>query len=150
MKLLSLLVCAFLFISCNNTATSSAKDKKTRTDSLMDEVMEGHNIGMAKMSKINQAKKNIQRVLDSISKLPANLQKSSARYKMQLDSTFKKLTFAANAMDKWMEEFDMDSAKTNEQKRTEYLESEKIKINNVREAIIGSLQRADSLLKLKR
>jgi SMC interacting uncharacterized protein involved in chromosome segregation len=143
-------------MACNNSNNAgvidnnnSNKSTKTHSDSLMDEVMEGHNIGMAKMSKLNERKKEIRHVLDSISKLPINIQKSFTQYKMQLDSTFNRLTFADYAMEKWMEEFNMDSAANNEEKRAEYLESEKIKISKVNEAMINSLQKADSLLKKK-
>jgi len=113
----------------------------------MDEVMEDHNIGMAKMSKIHETKNKIQHVLDSISTLPTNTQRSLAQYKMQLDSSFNRLTFAGYAMEKWMEEFNMDSAKDNEEKRIDYLKSEKIKISKVKEAMLSSLKTSDSLLK---
>jgi hypothetical protein len=52
-------------------------------------------------------------------------------------------------MDRWMEEFNMDSASNNEEMRVKYLESEKIKIAKVNEAMLSSLQKADSLLKQK-
>jgi cysteinyl-tRNA synthetase len=113
----------------------------------MDEVMEGHNIGMAKMSKLNESKNAIQQALDSISRLQTNLQKSSAHYKMKLDSVFNRLTFADHAMEKWMNEFNMDSSLNNTEQRIKYLESEKIKISNVKDAMISSLQKADSVLK---
>jgi hypothetical protein len=155
-KTLYSIVFTYLLMACNNSNNAgvidnnnSNKSTKTHSDSLMDEVMEGHNIGMAKMSKLNVTKNKIQQVLDSISKLPTNLQKSFTQYKMQLDSTFNRLTFANYAMDKWMEEFNMDSAANNEEKRVEYLESEKTKISKVNEAMISSLQKADSLLKKK-
>lgn len=148
-KIPGLLAFAFLFIACNNSSNNNSKAGKSHSDSLMDEVMEGHNTGMAKMSKLNKTKNKIQHVLDSISKLPTNLQRSLAQYKMQLDSSFNRLTFADYAMEKWMEEFNMDSAVNNEEKRIEYLESEKIKISKVNEAMIGGLQKADTLLKRK-
>lgn len=144
---LQLAACIFLFTSCNNSANSDSKSGKTYSDTLMDEVMEDHNIGMAKMSKINETKNKIQHVLDSISTLPTNTQRSLAQYKMQLDSSFNRLTFAGYAMEKWMEEFNMDSAKDNEEKRIEYLKSEKIKISKVKEAMLSSLKTSDSLLK---
>ncbi len=113
----------------------------------MHEVMEQHDKGMAKMSKINRAKENIQHVLDSISKLPANLQKASLQYRMQLDSAFNRLNFANYAMEKWMNEFNMDTLKENAEEQAKYLESEKDKITKVNEAMVNSLQKTDSLLK---
>jgi cysteinyl-tRNA synthetase len=147
-KLLTLVFPLFLIISCNNS-TSNHQTAKTRADSLMDEVMEGHNIGMAKMSKLNEEKNAIQQVLDSMSRLPTNIQKSSAHYKMQLDSAFNKLTFADHAMEKWMNEFNMDSLNNNKKEQAKYLESERSKISNVNEVMIRSLKNADSLLNKK-
>ena len=44
-----------------------------------------------------------------------------------------------------MEEFKADSLKGNTELRAAYLQSEKEKVTKVKEAILGSLQRADSL-----
>jgi hypothetical protein len=140
-------VCVFIFLACNNSAENHGKAVKTHADSLMDEVMENHNIGMAKMGKIREGKRKIQLVLDSIARLPTDLQKNSAEYKRQLDSAFNRLTFAGDAMDKWMEEFNMDSAANDDKMRTEYLQSEKIKISQVRDFMVSSLQKTDSLLR---
>jgi hypothetical protein len=80
------------------------------------------------MSKISEAKSRIQQTLDSISKLPTDLQNKSLQYRMQLDSTFNWLTVADRGMETWMNEFNMDSLKDNKQRsRTKYLESEKKK-----------------------
>jgi len=138
--------CCFLFAACNNSGDNRATAVKTRADSLMEKVMAGHDKGMAKMSKLNEAKSKIQHAIDSISKLPTDLQKRSAQYRMQLDSTFNRLTFADYAMNKWMEEFNMDTLKDNKEEQAKYLESEKSKIGKVNEAMVNSLQKADSLL----
>jgi hypothetical protein len=147
-KSLTLVFLLFLIICCNNSASNN-QTTKTRADSLMDEVMEGHNKGMAKVSRLNEAKNKIQHVIDSISKLPADLPKSSVQYRMQLDSVFNMLTFANYAMDKWMNEFNMDSLNNNKKERVKYLESERSKISNVNEVMIRSLKNADSLLNKK-
>jgi len=142
----------FMFFGCNNSRTSTDKDDKTTrsaSDSLMHEVLKQHDIGMAKMSKISDAKNRIQHDLDSISKLSTDLQKKSLQYRMQLDSMFNRLTFADRGMEAWMNEFNMDSLKDNEKEQLKYLESEKEKISKVNEAMISSLQKADSLLKKK-
>jgi len=140
-------ICVFTFLACNNSAENHGKAARTHADSLMEEVMENHNIGMAKMGKIREGKRKIQLVLDSISRLPTDLQKNSAEYKRQLDSAFNRLTFAGDAMDKWMEEFNMDSAANDDKMRIEYLQSEKIKISQVRDFMVSSLQKTDSLLR---
>jgi len=146
MKLVLSAVFIFLLIACNNSGDSGPA-VKTKSDSLLDEVIQGHNVAMAKMSKINTAKNNIQRVIDSISKLPTDIQKKSLPYRMQLDSTFNRLTFANYGMDKWMTEFNMDSFKNDKEEQIKYLESEKLKISRVNEIMANSLQKADSLLK---
>jgi len=146
-KWIQLTVYLFLLISCNNSANSGSKSEKTYSDSLMDEVMENHNIGMAKMSKISEAQKRVNQAIDSISKLPSAIQKNLTHYQVQLDSALNRLKTADYAMNKWMEEFNMDSAKDNTEKRIEYLKSEKIKISKVKDAMISSLRSADSLLK---
>src|SRR6185436_1323325 len=142
----------FVFAGCNNSRTSTDKDDKTTrsaSDSLMHEVLKQHDIGMAKMSKISDAKNRVQDDLDSISKLSTDLQKKSLQYRMQLDSMFNRLTFADRGMEAWMNEFNMDSLKNNEKEQLKYLESEKEKISKVNEVMISSLQKADSLLKKK-
>lgn len=146
-KWIQLTVSLFLFISCNNSANPDSKSEKTYSDSLMDKVMEDHNIGMAKMSKISDAQKRVNQAIDSISKLPATLQKNLRTYQIQLDSVLNRLKYADYAMNKWMEEFNMDSAKDDAEKRIEYLKSEKIKISKVKDAMISSLSSADSLFK---
>ena len=141
-----------MFAGCNNSRTSTDKDDKTTrsaSDSLMHEVLKQHDIGMAKMSKISDAKNRVQDDLDSISKLSTDLQKKSLQYRMQMDSMFNRLTFADRGMEAWMNEFNMDSLKDNEKEQLKYLESEREKISKVNEVMISSLQKADSLLKKK-
>jgi hypothetical protein len=48
-----------------------------------------------------------------------------------------------------MNEFNMDSAVNDVEKRSKYLESEKVKVSNVKDEIINSLQNADSLIRKK-
>ena len=68
---------------------------------------------------------------------------------MKLDSLQKELSYAEFAMNKWMEEFNMDSALNNAKERIDYLHSEKLKVTKVKESILSSLQKADSLIKAK-
>lgn len=140
----------FLVMACNNSGNGHGGSAKTHADSLMDDVMQGHNLGMAKMNRVSEAQKRIQQSIDSLEKLPAATQKSEAVYKMRLDSVLNRLKFADFAMNKWMEEFNMDSSLNDEAKRTEYLESEKIKIAKVNDAMINGLSEADSVLVKKK
>ena len=138
-------------ISCNENHSGQSKDAgpKTRTDSLLSDVMDGHNIGMAKMGRLTRAEQTTRRLLDSIAKLPAKARQAAEPLKIKLDSLQKELSYAEFAMNKWMDEFNMDSAVDNAKERIKYLEEEKLKVTKVKEAILSSLQKADSLLKAK-
>ena len=135
----------------NNSGNSEQSDRKNgfsdipknKEDSLFQEVMEGHNIAMSRMVKITKYLTRIQEELDSINKLPAA--KIDVKYQQALIDLREDLNYAENGMNIWMEEFKLDSAKENKEKRIQYLESEKIKVVKVKEAILGSLQRADSI-----
>ncbi|HET9826048.1 MAG TPA: hypothetical protein VFP87_11990 [Chitinophagaceae bacterium] len=143
-RILTLMAIIFLMLSCNNRPATRTK---TAADSLFDEVMDGHNKAMAKIARLHETQKRVQQMLDSFSKLPADIQRRSNRYKIQLDSALSRLKFADYAMEKWMNEFNMDSEANNVGKRIKYLESERIKISHVKDAVINSLQGADSLVK---
>jgi hypothetical protein len=149
MKLVCVLIFGLMISACNSSGSGNDQKEKSRSDSVMDEVMKGHNIGMAKMNKISTAEKNIQQAIDSIGKLSSDIQKKSLAYKMQLDSALERLKFANYAMNRWMDEFNMDSFSNNEEERVKYLESEKEKIFKVKDTMINSLQTADSLLTKK-
>ncbi len=140
-------------LACNNSENKhnghGQNEPKTQADSLMKDVMDGHNIGMAKMGKLTRAEQTTRRLLDSIDKLPAKAKQAAAPLRTKLDSLQKDLSYAEFAMNKWMEEFNMDSAVNNVKERIDYLGSEKMKVSKVKEAILGSLQKADSILKTK-
>ncbi len=140
-------------IACNNntsnTNTTKKEEVKTPADSLMHEVMEGHDAVMPKMSKVRTAQKKAQQMIDSIATLPAKAQNAVASLKSQLDSLVNELNYADFAMDKWMSEFNMDSAVNNAEERIKYLSEEKLKIGKVKESVLNSLAKADSLLKTK-
>lgn len=152
---ISLVVLIIISITaCNNSENihnghGKNNEPKTQADSLMKDVMDGHNIGMAKMGKLTRAEQRTRRLLDSIEKLPAKAREAAIPLKVKLDSLQKDLSYAEFAMNKWMEEFNMDSALNNVEERIDYLGSEKLKVSKVKEAILGSLQKADSILKEK-
>ena len=149
MKFVVQFLFVLLLISCNSSNTSTQINNKTvesTSDSLMHEILKQHDIGMAKMNKISSTKNRVQQSLDSISKLPFDLQNKSVQYRMELDSVFNWLTFADSHMETWMNEFNMDSLKDDREKQIKYLESEKMKISQVNDEMIRSLHKADSLL----
>ncbi|PZR25735.1 MAG: viral A-type inclusion protein [Citrobacter freundii] len=149
MKLISLLLTAstVLLFSCGNNNAPAKSAEQTLSDSLFDQVMDGHNVGMAKMPKLTDAKKKAQIIIDSIQKLPAKAQQAAAPLLTQIDSLKKQLDYAEFAMNKWMDEINIDSANNDLKKRIQYLTDEKDKVNKVKTAILASLQKADSLLK---
>jgi hypothetical protein len=140
----------FICIACNQTEEPIRKDgfsevPKTKEDSLYKEVMEGHDIGMAKIGRIRKAIEKTKKSLDSLNKLPRN--KLDPNYQQALIDLQEDLNYANYAMDTWMDEFKVDSAKGNAELRIRYLEAEKDKVNKVKDAILNGLKRADSLLK---
>ena len=152
MKRLSIaILITIILFACNNSSDSNnnttGKDEpKTHADSLLKDVMDGHDVAMGKMSKLSSARKKVQQAVESINKLPGKQKKSITDYKTQLDSLTEKLKYAEFSMNKWMEEFNYDSATTSSNRET-YLESENQKISKVKEAMTTALQKADSLFK---
>ena len=143
-----------LMIACNNQKSHEdhgpkKEAPKNAADSLYNDVMAGHDEVMPKMGKIRGAQKEAQQMLDSVAKLPVKAQAAAAELKSKLESLINDLNYADFAMDKWMVEFNMDSAKDNLEQRVKYLTEEKLKVTKVKEAILGGLARADSLLKKK-
>jgi predicted phage tail protein len=151
-KLVMIFLAVGFLTACNNKdkkATTGNKDPKTLTDSLENEVMDGHNVGMAKYGKLSAIQNEAQRLLDSIAKLPAKAREALTPLKTKLEGLVEDLSSAKSGMDKWMEEYNMDSAVNNIEQRIKYLTAEKIKVSEVKEAILNSLQKADSVLKAK-
>jgi len=151
MRKIMFLATGFMFIAliaCNEKKKETGtKGPKTLADSLMADVMDGHDVGMSKYGKLEGRLKQVQKVLDSIRNLPEKAQEAAAPYKEQLEGLVLDLGYAITAMDKWMEEFSMDSALDNMEERIRYLTDEKMKVGKVKEAILHSLQKADSVLK---
>jgi hypothetical protein len=153
-KILLPIIALFLLVACNNDdkkheGQNKKEAPKTQEDSLMEDVKDGHNVGMAKYSKLTEMEKKVKTALDSISKLPAKVQQASIPYKVKLDNLGNDLRSAITAMDNWMAAFNMDSAQDNLEMRIKYLTDEKLKVSKVKEAILNSLAGADSLLKSK-
>ena len=153
MKKIILVVPAIVFVfvvSCNNSGNKNEKISeipKTHVDSLMDEVLEGHDAGMGKMGKISTLQNKVRQILDSLNNLSGKSKMASVNYRSNLDSLLTELKSAQDGMNKWMDEFNMDSAQNNVDQRIQYLESEKTKVTKIKESMINALQKADSLLK---
>jgi len=154
--LIVLLALSISLLSCQSATENQPEghsghgkgnEPKTPADSLYVQVMEIHDQVMPKMGKIRGAQKQAQQFLDSLSRLPAGQSVATATYKQRLETLISDLNYADFAMDKWMVEFNLDSAKDNQALRIAYLRSELDKVSNVKKAILGSLSKADSLLK---
>lgn len=136
----------------DNTTEPTRKDgfgdkPVSKEDSLHHEVMEGHDVGMAKIGRLRKYIGQIQQQEDSIGKLPAA--KQDQQYLQALAALKADLDAADKGMNTWMEEYNNDSAKGNEALRLQYLESEKGKVTRVKDQILDALNRADSLLSKK-
>ena len=143
---------AFSISACNNSNNKKTESKEPLTtiaDSLMAYIEDGHNAGMAKYGKLKAMQNKVQQIIDSIGKLPGKTRTSLAPYKANMDSLLAKLNSARAGMDKWMDEFNMDSALNNMEQRIKYLSEEKLKISKIKESILHSLHKADSLTKVK-
>lgn len=137
-----------LFFGCNNAATDQ-KSGESRADSIKDQVIVAHNVSMGRMEKISRVIPQIKQKLDSISRLTGLAAKKIAVYRAQLESTLNRLQFANGSMEKWMEAFDMDTLGNDPDKRLQYMQSEQVKINAIKDSMQLSLADADLLLKVK-
>ena len=157
MKKISYPVVAFALIiaSCTHAdkkhehGHGMENEPKTLIDSLEKDIDEGHIVGMSKIGKLHNTKKEVQLVIDSISALPAKAKEALTPYLEQLQSAIKDIDYADFAMDKWMTENEHDSPKNDTEKRTAYLRDERDKVSKMKDAILNSISKADSLLKVK-
>lgn len=134
------------FISCNNADKKSGGGLKAKADSLYQEVLHGHDEGMVGWMKIEDKKKSIQHLLDSVNTLAG---KASTDFKERLSGAMNDLQTAYNDMDSWMRDMNLDSATDNLEQRIKYLTEEKLKAATIKAAINNSIQKADSLLRSK-
>lgn len=156
-QLFVILAFAAGLLACNNQGAGhenhnghdhgSPTAPKTRVDSLYKDVMEGHDVGMAKIGKIKGYTSRVQQAIDSLKKLPAAAQQQALPYKQSLDTLLEELQYADMSMDTWMTEFVPDSAENNEEQRIKYLEAEKTKVGKVKGHILNSLEKAKTLFK---
>jgi hypothetical protein len=145
----ALIVC-LSFTACKDSEKKTTTTETTSpADSLLHEVNEGHDAVMPKMGRVRNAQKELQRMIDSISTLPEKTQKASASLKARMQDLVNQLNYADFAMDKWMMEFNRDSALSDVQQRIKYLTEEKLKVDKVKDAVLTGLARADSILKAK-
>jgi hypothetical protein len=137
-----------LLAACNNAEEShNAKTARSAEDSLVDKVNEGHEVAMNNMGKLDRAKQEVNHLIDSLKELPAKAQAQAAPLKAKLDGLLLDLDNAYNSMNKWMDEYEPDSAISNAEEKVKYFMSENEKVTQVKNAILSSLGKADSVLK---
>jgi hypothetical protein len=90
-----------------------------------------------------------EQMIDSISKLPAKAKEEAASLRQKLDLLVVELTDAKDGMDKWMSYYRnvRDSAKDDAERRVAFLRDEVVRVNKVRDAILVSLAKADTLVR---
>lgn len=146
----------FFIIACNSSEKNDTASKRkdgfsekatTKEDSLLKEVIEGHDVGMARMLKISRYKDRIKAELDSIGKLPTK--SDNKAYQQTLKDLKEDLEYAEYSMNEWMDKFELDTLKDKTELRIKYLEDEKMKVSKVKENILNSLAIADSLFQKK-
>lgn len=151
-KILLALFFLTVIIACNNNNDGHkplAKAPKTLEDSLIKDIDDGHIVGMSKMAKLHKAQQNVKKALDSIAVLSAKKQQAAAGYVAALNKAAEDLNYADFAMEKWMTEYNQDSSLNDKEKRLPYLQNEQMKVAKMKNAILNSLQKADSLLNAK-
>lgn len=158
-KIIFPLLAFSLLTACNNAGKEDHGDHEspgggvpvatTPGDSLYNLVMAGHDEVMPKMGKVRGAEARAKAMLDSLARLPYKAQDAAAGLKKDLENLVNELNGAKAAMDEWMTKFNMDSAKDNIEQRLIYLRSEEGKVTKVKEAVLNSLAKADSLFHAK-
>lgn len=139
------MLCGF---SCRSGSTEGSqagpKDYRpvpaNREDSLLQEVLDVHDYGMARMMKLSRYRNRAQQQYDSLLRAGNKVQK--ARSWKQAEQ---QLGRAERLMQEWMAQFKLDSMQNDPEKRLTYLEGEKRKVQAMKEAIDAGLALADSL-----
>lgn len=150
MKALFCISLIVILASCGNNTESTeradgfSKTATTPEDSLFDAVMEDHDIAMPKMKLLERSRLQLDARADSLKKL-----KSSATEPLQTEyrAVSAELKQAEDNMNKWMDEFVLDSAQNETPQRLPYLISQKEKVGKVKDDILSALAKADSTLK---
>ncbi len=141
-----IIVGSLLFLFACNNQSAEPEENQSLADSLFEQVMAGHDVAMPKMNKLERLQREVRAAIDSIAKLPASKRDGLNEYTRLLDSTMKALDYADFAMTQWMGEFKYDSLKNNEPERAKYLQRELEKVNKMKDAVLGSIVLADSVL----
>jgi hypothetical protein len=153
-KILSLIYISLLvvLVACKNADKKHedhSDEPKAQADSLYNQLLDEHEVGMKDWMKIDGRQKRIKALLDSLATLPNKADAGISELKNKLNDAASTLQKAYDDMDSWMSSMNLDSAKNDLAQRIKYLTEEKLRATQVNEAIMKSIQKADSLLKAK-
>ncbi|WP_346237471.1 viral A-type inclusion protein [Niabella insulamsoli] len=143
MRICFFILLSSLLFSCKNDASGDGGSEKPLSDSLLQLVLDGHDVAMPKMMKLSRLQKEAQAEMDSLKGLPGAAH--TARI-AALDSTIKKLSFADVSMNEWMEGFRYDSLKNDETARVAYLKMQLESVNQMKDIVLATIEEADSVL----
>jgi len=144
MKAIFYLILITMFAACagnEDRKDGFSETPKNTEDSLFQDVMDQHDVAMAKMGRLSGYRKQIQQKLDSLGKV-----KSSTNHKKKLQDLDSMLKQAEDEMNTWMHEFSIDSAQDDTQRRIQYLSSEKERVTKVKEEVLAAMAHADTVL----
>ena len=141
MKNILFIVSLILVIACGNEneEVSANTAQQESPDSLFQQVMEEHNVAMAKVKKVRGYRAQADKKIDSLKKVKKPTE--------ALTTLSGELKSADENMDRWMTEFSLDSAQEGaSEKRISYLNAEKVKVTKVKEEILSVIAKADTML----
>jgi hypothetical protein len=148
-----LLIISLLVLGACKNADKKQEDHSdgpmAQADSLYNQLLDEHEVGMKDWMKIDGRQKRIKALLDSLATLPNKADAGISELKNKLNDAASTLQKAYEDMDSWMSAMNLDSAKNDLAQRIKYLTEEKLRATQVNEAIMKSIQQADSLLKAK-
>lgn len=150
MKFLFFPLAIVLLMACgegNHSSGAEAGDgPQTQADSLLQAVIDGHDVAMPKMKKLERLVNESKAAIDSLGKLPPAAQKQNAALKTKLEDALADLTHADKTMHDWMNGFKYDSLKDNEPERIKYLQDQKAKVDVMKDAVLNSISKAEGIL----
>ena len=145
---LFIFIATILFASCADTSEDRkdgfSQTPKNPEDSLFQDVMDQHDEAMSKMGKLAGYRKQFDQKIDSLKKVKSATKESLENKYEEISGELK---LAEDRMNTWMQEFSIDSAQDNIERRLEYLEAERTKVTRVKEEILSVLAKADSAMK---
>jgi hypothetical protein len=122
----------------NDHNQGDANQEAGGNQALYDDVMKVHDEVMPKMNDIYKLREQLKK---QISDTPG----MAAKKKEEIESTIIKLDSASEEMMVWMRNFNPLPDSLGEDSAREYLEKEKVKVNEVKEAMLQAIEEAKAI-----